>query len=108
MALNIQMKIFAYILSFVVLALTLTPCVDKPTDNTMQKLELTQSTNTSTHQNDFDHCSPFCTCQCCQTSFYVSNITALPIAAEFEISYIVYTPAVQSPELFDFLIPPKS
>ena len=101
------MKLFAYILSFIVLALTAIPCVDVPKDNALQKIELSKDT-AGNHQDDFDHCSPFCTCNCCQTNFYVSNIIATPIAVELEMSYNEYFPTFQSIELFDFLIPPKS
>lgn len=102
------MKNFAYILSFVVLALTVNPCIDVPHDNTLQKSELTQSTNNDNHQNDTDHCSPFCTCQCCQTNFYVSNITSLAPSNELVISFNKYSSSFKSIELFDFFIPPKS
>jgi hypothetical protein len=102
------MKIFAYILSIVVLVLSVNPCIDKPMDNTLQKNELTQSTNNNNHQNDTDHCSPFCTCQCCQTNYYVSNVTSLSPSNELGISYNDYSQSFQSLELFDFYIPPKS
>jgi hypothetical protein len=102
------MKYFAFILSFIVLALSANPCIDKPKDNTTQNSEISQSTNNNNHQNDTDHCSPFCTCQCCQTNFYVSNITSLAPSNELGISYIDYSQSFQSLELFDFYIPPKS
>ena len=102
------MKLFAYIVSFLVLALSANPCIDKPTDNTLQKSAFSQTTNNENHQNEADHCSPFCTCQCCQTNFYVArNITTIPAIA-FEISYNDYSPSFQSIDLFDFYIPPKS
>jgi len=101
------MKLFAYILSFIVLALTAIPCVDAPKDNTLQKIELSNDT-AGNHQNDFDHCSPFCTCNCCQTNIYFSSISATFTAVELEMSYNEYSPTFQSIELFDFLIPPKS
>ncbi|WP_404800987.1 DUF6660 family protein [Aquipluma nitroreducens] len=101
------MKLFAYILSFVVLALTAIPCVDVSKDNSVQKTELSNTTSDN-HQSDTDHCSPFCTCQCCQTSFYVSNIAVTFTADIMEISYNEYSSTFQSIDLFDFLIPPKS
>jgi len=58
------MKIFAYILSVYILALIATPCIDGHQDNALQKIEQT-STTTDNHSTDGDHCSPFCTCQCC-------------------------------------------
>lgn len=101
------MKLFAYILSFVVLALTVIPCVDVPKDKSVQKTELTNTTSDQ-HQSDADHCSPFCTCQCCQTNFYILNIAVTFTADITEISYNESSSSFQSLELFDFLIPPKS
>ena len=101
------MKLFAYILSFVVLALTAIPCIDVPKDNSVQKIELS-NTASDHHQSDTDHCSPFCTCQYCHTNFYTSNIAVAYTADVKEISYTEYSSSFQSLELFDFLIPPKS
>ena len=102
------MKIFAYILSFFILALTVNPCIDRSYDNTLQKLELSQSTNNDNHHTENDHCSPFCSCQCCQINCYVSNIIALAPIYELIISYSELTSNSQSGELFDFFIPPKA
>jgi hypothetical protein len=60
------MKIFACLLSFYILFLTAIPCVDKPEDNSVQKTEISPKT-TDSHQQDIDHCSPFCTCNCCSS-----------------------------------------
>jgi len=67
------MKIFACILSVYIMVLTAIPCVDKPEDITMQKMEITQN-NTDSHQNDVDHCSPFCTCNCCASPVIQLNV----------------------------------
>lgn len=102
------MKIFAYIFSFLVLALSVNPCIDKPKDNSLQKSEISQTSNHENHENEADHCSPFCTCHCCQTSFCITkNISNLSFV-ELEISYNDYSQSFQSLELFDFYIPPKS
>ena len=102
------MKILAYILSFVFLALIANPCIDKPNDNILQKSEISQTTTNHDQQTDNDHCSPFCSCQCCQTNFYVSNITSASLFNELEITYSDYFQSLQSLELFDFYIPPKA
>ena len=102
------MKIFAYILSIVVLFLTANPCIDELKNNALQKSEISHNTNNDNHQNDKDHCSPFCTCQCCQTSFFVSVISVSYAIAELEISYNEYSPRFQSLYQFDFYIPPKA
>lgn len=59
------MKFFVYILSLYILVLIAIPCIDKPVDNTVQKIEL--SHNDNNHQSNSDHCSPFCSCDCCVT-----------------------------------------
>jgi hypothetical protein len=102
------MKIFAYIVSFIVIVLTVNPCIDGLKGNGTQKSEISQSTNTNNHQNEKDHCSPFCTCQCCQSSFFVSAISASSAVTVLEISYNEYSPRFQSLDLFDFYIPPKA
>ena len=58
------MKFFACILSLYIMVLIAIPCADRPEDHSLQKSEITQNTG-SNHQHDCDHCSPFCTCNCC-------------------------------------------
>jgi hypothetical protein len=60
------MKLFATILSVYFLVLTAIPCMDEPEDRSVQKSEISPKTSES-HHNDIDHCSPFCTCNCCAT-----------------------------------------
>lgn len=100
------MKFFAYTLSFVVLVLTAIPCVDVPKDNSVQKIELSNTTSDH-HHSDTDQCSPFCTCQCCQANFCIPNTAVTFTADIIEISYNECSSSFQSLELFDFLIPPK-
>ena len=100
------MKLLAYLLSFVVLALTAIPCIDGPQDNTLQKIEISKDV-AGNHHSDSDHCSPFCACNCCQSNVYFSSISATYTAVELEISYTEFSPAFKSMELFDFLRPPK-
>ncbi len=102
-----NMKIAAYILSFIVLLLSVTPCVDNNNTNCGQQTEIDHSTSGS-HQNDLDHCSPFCTCQCCQTSFNIpiSISSSTPIA--IDVVHPALAPVFQSIDLFDYFIPPKA
>jgi hypothetical protein len=60
------MKFFAFILSVYFLALTITPCIDVPKDDSLQKVELSKRVPVNS-QNEADHCSPFCACSCCAT-----------------------------------------
>lgn len=59
------MKAFASILSLYILFLTALPCVDKPDSCDLQATVL--SIPQGNHVQDVDHCSPFCTCNCCSS-----------------------------------------
>jgi len=60
------MKIFAFILTVIVLTLNCMPCADNPDamNNSDAKTELSKPGKQQEH-NDTDACSPFCTCNCC-------------------------------------------
>lgn len=77
------MKYFAFILSVYVLVLTAIPCVDVPKDDNLHKMELSNTTSDH-HASDHDHCSPFCTCDCC-VSPIINNSTI----------HFTFTPVVQ-------------
>jgi len=58
------MKLFAYILSLYILLLIGIPCGDASGCNMLHESGIA-SPSTEHHHNDVDHCSPFCTCDCC-------------------------------------------
>ncbi len=58
------MKFFTVILSLYILALTAVPCIDVHGIDTSNKSEEFQKTSTD-RSSGIDHCSPFCTCDCC-------------------------------------------
>ena len=100
------MKLFAFIMAFMVLVLTVIPCVDVPEDHAVQKIELSNTTSDH-HHSDADHCSPFCTCHCCQASFNITDVSVTFSTEIVEINYNESPSMFQDFELFDFLIPPK-
>jgi len=60
------MKFAVYIMSLIIIVLTIRPCIDKSDCN------LRNQTNLSTQSHDHhsggqEHCSPFCACMCCAT-----------------------------------------
>lgn len=61
------MKLFVHILSFYIMVLTAIPCIDKPVDHSLQK-SVISSNIAGTQHHEIDHCSPFCTCNCCSSS----------------------------------------
>jgi len=60
------MKYFAVLLSIYIVFLTVLPCIDKPENTLMQKTVISGQ-HTSNPQLDADHCSPFCSCNCCSS-----------------------------------------
>ena len=101
------MKAVAIFLSFYIVLLSAIPCVDEVRHNASQKVELSPNT-TNSHPNDIDHCSPFCSCQCCQATFCVVNTPVLSPSEASGIIHYEYVLNFHSIDLFDFLIPPKS
>lgn len=60
------MKVFTFILSFYIVALSIVPCadgLDHDSDNSVSELSLKQEHDHS--EDDQDDCTPFCTCVCC-------------------------------------------
>ena len=76
------MKFFVHILSLYILVLTAIPCIDKPEDHSLQKSVISSKTAESYH-HEIDHCSPFCTCNCCSSSKIQQQIVIEFNCAEF-------------------------
>jgi len=106
-ALSKAMKGLAVFLSFYIILLSAIPCDDVVNTCSISKTEFSQKTVGHDH-NDIDHCSPFCTCQCCQANCFVSDTPVLFSSEPLVITYHENNPNFQSLDLFDFLIPPKS
>lgn len=66
------MKPFALAFSIYILVLAALPCADGPEDHCMQQVNQCQTDNTN-HPDDIDHCSPFCTCNCCVSPIVVAQ-----------------------------------
>lgn len=59
------MKFFAFIMAFLVLALSVMPCADSGgAKDSKAKTEITKASQQPSH-DDTDECSPFCHCTCC-------------------------------------------
>jgi hypothetical protein len=101
------MKLFTYILSFYILVLIAVPCNDVSKDNTLQKVELSQNT-TGNHQNEKDHCPPFCACNCCVTPIIYQGYIIQFYDFSFSQKLIVGYVSTYSSSLFDSIWqPPK-
>lgn len=76
------MKIIAFIMAFLVLALSLMPCAD--TDNAGNDSNAKTLVSKSNQQRDNpqqDDCSPFCQCSCC-AGFCINHSNAPIVIAD--------------------------
>ncbi|MCK9641367.1 MAG: hypothetical protein M0R39_15795 [Prolixibacteraceae bacterium] len=68
------MKLIVTILSFYILMLTAVPCSHAVAGHSTCKMEQSKSmTNHHDSGLEIDHCSPFCTCNCCATPVVTSD-----------------------------------
>jgi hypothetical protein len=67
------MKIFAFIISLIVLGLNFLPCADADCSSSEAKQEIAGTQQKKDHTDD---CSPFCKCACC-TSFSINHTVAI-------------------------------
>lgn len=101
------MKNLSILLAFYILALTAVPCADDFISSSVEHPSKSASCNDS-HHNTFDHCSPFCICNCCGT--YVIHeadamiITGIPYIHR---DYLPYLPVHLSDPVFHIWQPPK-
>jgi hypothetical protein len=101
------MKALAVILSVYILVLTAIPCLDLPKNDILQKVELSQNT-TDNHQNDGDHCSPFCVCNCCGHPIEYMENTLLSSVFSFTGKQVFWhTPNFKSNPDHSIWQPPK-
>lgn len=104
---NHDMKFLAIILSIYVLVLTILPCVDVPIDNLLHKTELAKASSDK-HTDEADHCSPFCTCQCCASPMVFHGLSfELKFHAELQQRIYSYTDAYVSSHFRAIWQPPK-
>lgn len=71
------MRFFAFIMAFIVLAMSTVPCADGAVAMSKAKTEI-QKTNHQQNDHPTRDCSPFCSCSCCTGSpipQYVAKLT---------------------------------
>lgn len=88
------MKIFAFIMAFIVLAMSTIPCADGAVAMSKAKSEMKNSNH---QQNDHPtrDCSPFCSCSCCTSSPIPQFISKVILVKPTIIRS--YTPVYSSP-----------
>ena len=97
------MKFFAFIMAFLVLALSIMPCADKGNPEIQGKIK-TLFTKCNHPQDDQqqDNCSPFCHCTCCSCFSINHFIVALSIIPPFENNL---APSFISSEVIEISLP---
>jgi hypothetical protein len=70
------MKIIAFLLALLILAMAIDPCGDvdgtcgnSPLEMTDENIDYRVDISTDTDDEHDDDCNPFCLCQCCHVSF---------------------------------------
>ena len=92
------MKIFVYIFTAYILWLISAPCIDESQDKLINAIERTHNTQHDQAQGS-DHCSPFCTCDCC-----VSPSVYQECNINFRVSFLkVKIFSAPSPNYFSIL-----
>lgn len=87
------MKIIAFILAFLVLALSVMPCADtyNAGNDSKAKTELTKS-NQDRDNPKQDDCSPFCQCSCCAgfciNHFITSIVITIPGGSKTQTAFL--------------------
>jgi hypothetical protein len=94
-------------MAVVVMILTIIPCIDQHYDLALNQTSITEQSPVS-HPADQDNCSPFCTCQCCQTNvdfptFFIPQVTATTINQHVNLNQQII-----NNYSFEFYTPPKA
>ena len=89
------MKIFAFIMAFLVIGISCLPCADGDFAISTSKMKAEQVVTTPLPEdaNHNDECSPFCQCSCCASISikYISSIIAEPFCKDDRL-FIVHKP----------------
>lgn len=96
------MKIFSFIMAFIILALSCLPCKDGAKAISVKgKTEIKVPANKPQH-SDADDCSPFCICSCCGIHTSNSNLFGIQhLTVEYSTERELYP---QTP-LYDISLP---
>jgi hypothetical protein len=86
------------------------PCIDSVAVCAVpHQSEVSSGTdNSHDYPTGTDVCSPFCSCQCCQTNIVFLAVAFNSPVAEFPFSYNEYKHVLQNPEISGFYTPPKA
>jgi len=103
-------KFFTVIFSFYFLAISVLPCGDKKDckNNATDQISLEISDH-SEHEEDTEHCSPFCLCACCGTSYTNHSWSNVPDGFDLicNQAFLCYKSSLISEVFFSVWQPPN-
>ncbi|PJA07116.1 MAG: hypothetical protein COX70_08170 [Flavobacteriales bacterium CG_4_10_14_0_2_um_filter_32_8] len=104
------MKFFTFLFSFYLFILAVMPCSNQnDCEYSIEEQSFGIATNHTEHQNEAEHCSPFCMCACCIQScnFTKQQINFALIFPIISKKIIVYHSLLTSPFCYSIWQPPK-
>ena len=104
------MKIFTLIFSLYLLGLSCLPCGDKEECTVKAGTTISAPINHDKHNQETEHCTPFCTCSCCAASIAFQSMTSYKIPKKIfpTTKYPVYNISFSSQVSFSIWQPPKN
>ena len=101
------MKPFAFFMACYILFLTVCPCMDRVFYQHDRCDAISQTPiHDAGNDSHADCCTPFCSCQCCQSLFFVSEaLTFIPCTTVSFVSHVRQL-VPQSIDCLDLVIPP--
>ena len=93
-----NMRFFGTIMAFWLLLLSCFPCSDKQKDCLPVSASISSTTDHDKHQQEIEHCTPFCVCSCCA----VTTVSQEPVFYSFnrplfgKTTYLAYETPVFS------------
>ena len=83
------MKVIAFIISFIILCLSVKPCGD---GSNIENEHMHETDTAHNHQNDSEDSCPFsCSCSCCGIAITYSSILVFSIKKTIQISRVVFS-----------------
>jgi len=101
------MKHFYFLLAVYFFVLSIAPCHDLPRGGAFNTTEIAHQSTDNQH-DDTDHCSPFCTCNCCASPVIQSSeVIDFTCFTYSDTYYNLGIPAFISSIYLSFWQPPK-
>ena len=89
------MKLLAFIMAFIILAISIVPCADEESIATAGMNAISEQHTGDPHEDHADKCSPLCTCSCCAGFAFIG--AASKVAVQLLVPARQYSPLTVSP-----------